>query len=46
MEDDLTESNRYLLATIFKNRPGILNEVTEGKVEEYSHTKKKKKIKK
>jgi hypothetical protein len=26
MEDDLTKSNRYLLAAIFKNRPGKRNE--------------------
>lgn len=46
MEDDLTESNRYLLAAIFKNRPGQRDEVTEEKVKVDSPTKKRKKLKK
>ncbi len=32
MEGDLTASDRYLLATIFKNRPGTRDKGTEGKV--------------
>jgi hypothetical protein len=39
MEGDLTKSNRYLLAAIFKNRPGKRDEVTKGKDEVDSPTK-------
>jgi hypothetical protein len=32
MANDLTKSNRYLLATLFKNKPGYQNEVAEAKL--------------
>ena len=42
MDDDLTKSNRYLLAAVFNHKPGNRDDINGGKAEVDSPVKKRK----